>query len=326
MTAARLVLLWLAAALTSACASDGNVGAVQLPTKPSERHFDIQSVGGSDPHHITIRANFPIVGGAFLQSNATDDIDCEHGHALSSLSLASSEEKERSLTFSRKGSPSRALYEWHFCFRIDGVVYRAWRGFDPGPGTELEISCFVDEARIRAKDRERYLCRTDRITQNPANHGEYAVHCWGEGLCKGFETKDAHDNWRALNPMSQQEQLKIAAVILEYIFSSLSAQEIAAYDFYLDVSGKYPPREFLEDFMLKGMRIYAWSDYPSDEDVSSGFKMRLSISWFEQTRDGVASGQLFSYCGFLCAHDQAVEVEKVDGQWRVKSFKTILIS
>lgn len=283
--------------------------------------FDVTSVK-PDPFVLGIRTNIRLEGVGYRESNSSDDRNCEKARSFKTVTLDPDRTNTSPLIFSRQGSPSRALYEWHICLVIDGVTYRAWRGFDPGPGTELEVSCFVDEAQIRQRDTTRYLCGTQRVTQNPGNHAEYAFQCWTEDSCKGFDTKTDYEGWVALNPLSREEVLEIVKAVLDDQLSKNSYISANPMDYYLDIDGEDPPPDFLERFSSGQTSFHPASDFDSHE----GLRMRMSIGAFERTEKGLAEGRFSTYCGPECASWHSVIVEKVEGIWRVKAVELNAIS
>jgi hypothetical protein len=296
----------------------GPVAEEELPK------YDIGPAFGDNRHFLKISTNFDFVGLDYRQSNSVDDVECERGFISSSFLVAPGKTKKRPLNLSRQGSPTRALYEWHICFVIDDVVYRAWRGFDPGPNTDLEVSCFIDEEQIARQDTSKYLCRTVRATQYPGNHSEYAIHCWEADKCKSFDTKGEFDKWMSLNPLSRDEYLQIAAAILgeRQLKEAGSLAEPA--DYYLSLEGEDLPAKFLEKYSSDKLRLHPGSEFKKDAQKNRG--TLISIGRFEQIEKGVARGSMSFYCGPLCASGHTVIVEKVKGAWTFKSSREDWIS
>lgn len=298
------------------------------------RSFDIAGVGADGRQFLRISSDVDIPNLRYSLSNRVDDVDCAHYQSTASFPVTGGETIRRMLNFSRQGAPTRALYEWHICFGVGDVTYRAWRGFDPGPGTDLAISCVVDQARIDRADRAKYLCTTDKVTQNPDNHAEYAFHCWGADSCKRFETRAALEAWTGLNPLSREALLEIAGAVLTHQFSDAAEAAEAAErpensangnpsDYYISVGGEDPPRAWLKKFSTDHLTFHPASAFKAGGREAT---MQMWIRTFEQTDDGVAQGGFETYCGPLCASAHKVIVEKSDDAWKVKSVELEWVS
>ena len=315
---------WPALFLLSACVATTSDAAEPGGKKKLPR-YDIVNMDRDDRHFLTIESNFNIKGGDYRQGNSVGDVDCKRSSKFSALEVEPGSLKKRGLRFERQGSPSRALYEWHICFVIEGVTYRAWRGFDPGPGTDLEITCFIDKEQIARQDTSKYLCRTERVTQSIANHTEYAIHCWAAKKCKSFDTKEEFEKWTSLNPLSRDELLKIVAAILE---DRLPKDRYVSIDhpvaYYLSVGGEDPPMEFLGRISSEKLRFLPGSDFGKED--KKNLSTLISIGRFEQIEKGVAKGSYSTYCGPLCASGHTVIVERVNRVWKVKSVRMDWIS
>lgn len=319
--------IWLAAFLVSACTTSPAF-IIEDDDEEELPRYDTESLPSDGRHWLLVEANGPFEFDYHV-SNSVDDVNCE-GPSLygPGRNVDAEIPKKVMLDFRRQGSPTRALYEWHICFVIDDVVYRAWRGFDPGPDTELQISCFIDQEQIENKDTSKYLCETKRVTQFFGNYTEYGVHCWGEDRCKSFDTKEDLEKWTSLNPLSRDELVQIATAILEHQLSNDSYIFANKMDYYLSIEGEDPPQELLQKFSTNGWRFHPASEYESDGDilVTVGNKMSMSIAEFEQVEKGVAEGRYGTRCGTLCASGHTVIVEKVEGKWKIKSIEMYIIS
>lgn len=79
------------------------------------------------------------------------------------------------------------------CFIQDGVTYKAWRGFDPGPNTSLKVNCFISNEKLSAQEIDRYLCKTENIIHSGSSYSEFAQHCWSKETCRRFVTESDYN-------------------------------------------------------------------------------------------------------------------------------------
>ncbi len=281
--------------------------------------FDILSTGDDSLQIMVMRSNFNIGEVEYRKSKMAGDVDCERAISFSRFFLNLGQGRKRELNFSRQGSPSRGLYEWHICFVIDGVTYRGWRGYDPGPGTELEINCFIDKVQIDARDRSLYLCRTIKLTQNAANHGEYSIECQAPGVCRSFESEAEAVKWVNAGSLSPDELLEIAAAILKYQILLETNNAGPLVNYYLAIEGQDPPAAFLEGLSNPKQRFHPGSGFDAAIKAKKGgfAGMHLAIGGFALNAPGLAEGKFNTYCGPLCASGSTVTMEKIEGVWTV---------
>jgi hypothetical protein len=124
--------------------------------------------------------------------------------------------------FSRQFLPAIATYEWHICFVVGNTLYRAWHGYDPGPGGGLSIDCFIDKSVLQSKDTTQYLCSRADVALNPANYTEYGIYCEpaNPNACRRFGTKEEYDGWLELqNPLGTEDQDQIAEAVVKYAYT-----------------------------------------------------------------------------------------------------------
>ena len=167
-----------------------------VPTSVDDRpiHYDSGSSSDEDDHTYLIETNSEdSIDFKIRISNSANDTNCEKGHIYTQDSVSKIAPANRNFGFSRKGSPNVALYEWHMCFIQDGITYKAWRGFDPGLHTSLEVSCFISSEQLSAQETDKYLCKTKNITHSDGNYSEFAQHCWSKETCRRFETESDYN-------------------------------------------------------------------------------------------------------------------------------------
>lgn len=184
--------------------------------EPKLPHYD---TGGftADLQTLVLETDSPTpVPIEFYISNTVDDTLCtKKRRSYSRFTIEPNQPKVRHLNLSRKGSPSRALYEWHVCFEIDGKRYRGWRGFDPGPGASLEISCNLDSQQISAGNADVYFCHTMNVTHNGKNYADFAQHCWRGDVCRRFESESDYSLFLKRGPSNVALLQKVPAKTLE---------------------------------------------------------------------------------------------------------------
>ena len=262
----------------------------------------------------------------YRMSRTPDDFDCEkaQGTELTRIDhfLVATDKPHRfDLAFGRQWKPGQAVYEWHVCFLIGDTVYRAWRGYDPGPGATLNIHCTISTERLREHDTDRYLCPNADVAVDPDNYSEYAAHC-SDNACLHFKSKADYDSWRRFNPLSVSEQDQIAQAVLLYSAThpTYLGQNAADYSLYLSVRGHDPSEAFLKPFAGTKFHFLPGSQY------QSGHGMRVSVGIFNATSPDNAKGGLGAYCGPICAGSEAYIMKKTGAVWKVESYRLISIS
>lgn len=141
---ALLLLLSLSASPAGAHPSSSAAsGAPEQASAPSAR-YDVTSFRQEKFQTLSITTDLghPIPVG-IEESKIANDVECKSTDYSSDISVKPGSTYTEHLHFSRQGSPSVALYQWNICFVIHGVTYKAWRGFDPGPGATLTLSCMI---------------------------------------------------------------------------------------------------------------------------------------------------------------------------------------
>jgi len=151
------------------------------------------------------------------------DTNCEKAIKFASDSVSAIEPSERYFDFN-SGSGKVALHEWHMCFIHDGTTYKAWRGFDPGPNTSLDVRCFFPSEQLAAKETDKYLCKTKTVTHSDSDYSEFSQYCWSKGLCRRFETEYDYNLFlnrgpenAALYKIVPSKEIRKAIVNYEYI-------------------------------------------------------------------------------------------------------------
>lgn len=210
----------------------------------------------------------------FYTSNTVDDTLCTKTYTYSSFTIEPNQQKVRHLNFSRKGSPSRALYEWHVCFEIDGKRFRGWRGFDPGPGASLEISCDLDSQQISVGNTDVYLCHAVKVTHNDKNYADFGQHCWRDDVCRRFEGESDYSLFLQRGPSN-------VALILKVPVKTLETLDVG-YE-YIDDKAALEYREWLSE-MTKSACGYSEEEFCRNElaeleaafENSDGWRYRLT--------------------------------------------------
>ncbi len=179
------------------------VAGMSLPTGVigAPQEHDTVAIGVHEDQRIVVSTDSDeIVYIDVKLSRAANDVVCEHAFENTGYDVSRDKPANRALQFPRQGSPSIALYEWHLCFTIDDVLYKAWRGFDPGPGSTLKVECFISTSQMQQKDTDTYLCQLAGVVPNPGLYGEYAAVCEEAGShCKGFETREELLLWERVH-------------------------------------------------------------------------------------------------------------------------------
>lgn len=206
--------------ILSACAPT----PISTVNEPS--HHDSGS-SHEDNHSYSIRTNSErLINFGIRISNSSDDTRCEKGFIYMHSSVSAAEPSNEAFGFNRKSSPNIALYEWHMCFIVDGVTYKGWRGYDPGPNTSLRVSCFIPQELLSTHN-DRYLCKTEETLHADADYSEYALHCWSKEACRRFETESDYNlflrrgaNNVALYRKTPSKDVRQATVNYEYFDDS----------------------------------------------------------------------------------------------------------
>ena len=262
----------------------------------------------------------------YRMSRTPDDFDCEKAQGteltlIDHFSVAADRPHRFDLAFGRQWRPGQAVYEWHVCFLIGETVYRAWRGYDPGPGATLNIHCVINTGQLKEHDTDRYLCPDSDVALNPANYSEYAAHCTDEG-CLQFKSKTDYDNWRRFNPLPEGEEDQIAQAVLLYSTThpTYLGQNAGGFDLYLSVRGHDPSQTFLRVFSRTNLRFLPGSRY------QAGHGMSVYLGTFAATTADSANGAVKAYCGPTCAGTEAYTMRKTGGVWRVESYRLLSVS
>ncbi|QJR79517.1 hypothetical protein CA267_001250 [Alteromonas pelagimontana] len=198
-----------------------------VPTSGNKRpvHYDSRSFSDEDHHTYLIETDSEdVISFEIRISNAANDTSCEKRSIYSTNSVSAKDAVIRHFGFSRKGSPNIALYEWHMCFIHDGITYKAWRGFDPGPNTSLNVNCFITAEQLVAEETDKYLCKTDSVIHSKENYSEVAQHCWSKGVCRRFESAFEYNIFRkrgadnvALHQIVPSKKIRELTVNYEYL-------------------------------------------------------------------------------------------------------------
>jgi len=262
----------------------------------------------------------------YRMSRTPDDFNCEKAQGteltlIDNFSVSGDKPHRINLAFGRQWKPGKAIYEWHVCFLIGDTVYRAWRGYDPGPGATLNIQCSISTEQLRLHDTDHYLCPNADVTTNPDNYSEYAVHCSDNG-CLHFKNKSDYDGWHRFNPLPESEQDQIAKAVLLYSTThpTYLGQNAADFNFYLSVRGHDPSEAFLKAFARTKLHLLPGSQY------QAGHGMRVYIGTFVATSLDNASGGMAAYCGPICAGSEAYTMKKTGNAWNVQSYRLTSVS
>src|ERR1700680_4014441 len=95
----------------------------------------VDSIVGEPEQWMEVSTNAPYpVPFEIRKSHRTGDLYCRDTEGDARGVIVPPAPRQFLFAFARQQSPGIALYEWHVCFVIAGTTYRAWHGFDPGPG------------------------------------------------------------------------------------------------------------------------------------------------------------------------------------------------
>ena len=288
---------------------------------------------GTEYARMTVRTNSSSpLDVTYRMSRTPNDFDCRqaqvtHVNAINRFTLGPSMSKEISFFFHRQIDPGIALYEWHVCFVIGQTVYRAWRGYDPGPGSWLGVDRLIDRALLQAKDTTKYLCGATEVGFNPDDYSEYAAYC-AEGECHRFEIREQYEPWWSLgNPLTVEEQNQLAEDALKYALTHDTYLSANAKDFpfYLTVRGRDPSPEFLARVSAVGIVFTRGSEMaplPRDVIIVTGRRnMHVYIGEFEIVEPGVARAGLGASCAGLCGSSSVVTARKQNDHWEIEPIR-----
>ena len=287
-------------------------------------------------------------------SKTANDVFCKKATIYSSDRVTSGRPSSSSFGFSRMGSPRIALYEWHLCVEIDGVTYKAWRGFDPGPGAVLQVSCNILLAQLKAHDVDTYLCHLDDVKLSEENFDEYSARCevgeFTDSLasmlilsdnpvppitrsdteCRRFESREELVLWDTLNSDPNLAETLALALFVDQINKELEADSESyvaenRMTIYLRVVGSDPSEGLLHKLRDLGLVVRPSSDWQNGlvvrpgSDWQSGQGMRYSIGDITPINENAVSVTIETYCGPLCASSTTVILRRADDAWNVSS-------
>lgn len=261
----------------------------------------------------------------YRMSRTPDDVNCEKAQGteltlLDKFTVSAGQAHRFNTRFGRQFKPANALYEWHVCFLIEGTVYRAWHGFDPGPGATLNIHCNITRAQIDARDTDRYLCPA--VEMKPAAiYSQFALHCTAPRNCKAFPDKASYDAWRRFNPLpdSEQDQMVLAVMSWEHDPKNyLGANK--SFPMFLTVRGRDPSPSLLAAARTQGWNASPGSAYNPDERG-----MRVSISDVEAGAADQATLYVGAFCGRLCGGQESLTMKKSGDRWQVSGEGTLTV-
>lgn len=315
------------------------VASSAASAKGAALSYDEGPIVGDPDKTLTITTDAPdLIEFELRTSKVRNDTTCADPYATGAPgSVRTGRPFIEYLPFVHEGSPSRALYEWHICVTVGGVTYRAWRGYDPGPGSKMAIHCDLTAARLKARDTTTYLCEPADVAPNPANFGEYRSVCpegarddQEEDPCRHFATKEIYDAWAVHNPASQEDVLAMAEAVLDYGFDHKTYLASNAPDMtiYLSVADRDPPASLLSRYAGKArLRPGSSAPAPSRDMETVSPNMSAALSGFEIDNDGLTAKVTFSaYCGSLCATHETYTLRKENGVWRVVDYRMDWIS
>lgn len=291
-------------------------GCQAAPTGKKEEppKFDTQSMQDTGEYLYEVRTDSKAgISFEIRMSKMANDVNCENAVMFSSGSISAGDPATRHFGSSQMGSPHVALYEWHLCFEIDGVTYKAWRGFDPGPNSKLKVNCFLEGADLGVRQADAYLCRLASVSSNVENYGEFALHCGPDDQrCRQFESVEEFELWRTLHGDSGLGD-KVALAYFRHALSAESYLSANPIPIFLSLFGRDPSASLIRRLEQLGLTAHPGSEW------QSGLGMKVSISDVEPISDGSVSVTVNTYCGPLCASGTDVILVLEDGEWRVTS-------
>lgn len=276
-------------------------------------------------------------------SKTANDVFCKKATIYTFGRVTSGQPRSsRSFGFSRMASPHIALYEWHLCVEIDGVTYKAWRGFDPGPGAVLQVSCNILLAQLKAHDVDTYLCHLDDVKLSEENFDEYSARCEvgeftdsrasmlilsddrvppitrSDTECRRFESREEMVLWDTL-----KSDPNLAETLALAVFADRNNEEpepdSESYvaenkmTIYLRVAGSDPSEGLLHKLRDLGLVVRPGSDW------QTGQGMKYSIGDITPINENAVSVTIEIYCGPLCGSSTTVILRRADDAWNVSS-------
>jgi len=246
--------------------------------------------------------------GELFWSNRADDVDCA---GWNSFGWVNRDGPPRIQNFSQRASPQRALYEWHLCFRLGGRTYRGWRGYDPGPGSRIDLECRID---ARQPPPDTYVCRRTKLDVSPEGYGDAAYACREGEICRRFESESEYRAWKALPILTQEEKIAVTVALIRHEIAQSSFLGVNEMEYYVQVGDGDLPREIADSLSDRGHRFHPASEQPDRRGAS------MSVSNFLRRSDGTMQVDYGIYCGALCGSGSTVILKKnAAGQWQVVS-------
>jgi hypothetical protein len=268
------------------------------------REFDEEDRTGSASD---LRYTFELIGADEadeIWSKRVDDVDCGHFDLYGWVRNGRTEQHR----FSRRGSPERALYEWHLCFRIGDRTYRGWRGFDPGKGSQIELACRVD---AREPPPDTYVCKTTQLEVSPENYGDVAYACREGEICRRFESESDYLAWKALPILTREEKIAATVALIRH---ELAREGFFGDETYVRMGEEDLPRDVAKSLSKPGHRFHPASEQGGEHG------MWMSVANFLRKPDGTMQIDYGYYCGALCAGDSTAILKKnAAGEWEVVS-------
>ena len=197
-------------------------------------HYDTGTFGRDDSKSYSVSTDSAsLLKLKVFLSNFKDDTLCKKASQYGFATIDRNTPYVDYFGFTQKGSPNIALYEWHLCFEHNGVMYKGWRGFDPGPDGELRVECVIDEVQLERKEPMVYMCNVMELLHNEKLFSEYAEYCWSKDVCKRFETEEEYQLFLSRNPdnvayerLNPSLEVREAIIELEYIEDAKAGQYI----------------------------------------------------------------------------------------------------
>lgn len=253
----------------------------------------------------------------YRMSRTPGDIDCDRAQENSltmndRFQVTAKRPYRFYLNFLRQQKPGTALYEWHVCFLIDGTVYRAWQGYDPGPGATLKIDCEIDTDQLKAKNTDLYLCPDVELKANRDDYREYAMHCDGKA-CRRFESREDYVAWHRFNPLPDTVQDAMAVAVLDYESAHTSFLSQKGGGICLSVRDADPTPALLAAAAGSGFQIQPASQ------CSGGLK--VSLGNFTATAANSAQAVLQTRCGPDCGARESYTLKKTGKDWKVVGYR-----